>query len=85
MVCVARIYRLNASQAQKLGVSPAAGCFLVAPCEVCGSQFTAVRRGIPADGESVVEVCRRCGAPCWVEARYVNVPTPPRLEVVRDR
>jgi hypothetical protein len=83
MAAVARIYRLNAEQAQRLGVSPAAGCFLVAPCEVCRREFTALRRRIPADGESVVERCRNCGAPCPAEARYMNVPQPPRLRLVR--
>jgi hypothetical protein len=83
MAAVARIWRLNAQQARKLGVSPGAGCFLVAPCEVCHRNFTALRRGIPADGESVVEVCRNCGAPCPAEARYMNVPEPPRLRLVR--
>jgi hypothetical protein len=83
MISVARIYRLNARQAERFGVSPAVGCFVVAPCDVCHREFTALRRGIPADGEKIVEVCRHCGAPCWTEARYMNVPERPRLEIVR--
>jgi len=83
MVSIARIYRLDAEQATRLGVSPATGCFLVAPCEVCRREFTAIRRGIPADQEKFVEVCRHCGAPCWAEARYMNTPKPPKLALVR--